>query len=132
MAKTQPSISVMIVNDNQDVCELWKRIINTTEDMHCAGFALDGQEAVEKAREMRPDVIMMDVMMPRMHGYDATRIILEERPETLVIVYSAFTGTRDEAFRAGAVEYLLMPIDPDQLRDTIRRVVLERAQKSDA
>ena len=132
MAKTQPSISVMIVNDNQDVCELWKRIINTTEGMRCVGFALDGEEAVEKARRMRPDVIMMDVMMPRMHGYEATRIILEESPETLVIVYSAFTGTRDEAFRAGAIEYLLMPIDPDQLRDTIRRVVLERAQKSDA
>lgn len=132
MAKTQPSISVMIVNDNQDVCELWKRIINTTEGMRCVGFALDGEEAVEKARQMRPDVIMMDVMMPRMHGYEATRIILEESPETLVIVYSAFTGTRDEAFRAGAIEYLLMPIDPDQLRDTIRRVVLERAQKSDA
>ena len=61
-------------------------------------------------------------MPGRYNGYDATRVIVSEMPQVKVIIYSAYTNTQNEAFEAGASEYLLMPITPDKLLDTIRDV----------
>ncbi|MAU10341.1 MAG: hypothetical protein CL607_11005 [Anaerolineaceae bacterium] len=122
-ADTRDSITVMLVNDNKSICQLWERVINRAEGMHCIGFAINGEAAVELAREEVPQIVLMDVMMPgRYNGYDATRVIVSEMPQVKVIIYSAYTNTQNEAFEAGASEYLLMPITPDKLLDTIRDV----------
>lgn len=117
------SITVMLVNDNKSICQLWERVINRAEGMHCVGFAINGEAAIDLAREEIPQIVLMDVMMPgRYNGYDATRVIVSEMPQVKVIIYSAYTNTQNEAYEAGASEYLLMPITPDKLLDTIRDV----------
>ena len=116
-------ITVMLVNDNKSICQLWERVINRAEGMLCVGFAINGEDAIELARQQVPQIVLMDVMMPgRYNGYDATRVIVSEMPDVRVIIYSAYTNTQNEAYEAGASEYLLMPITPDKLLDTIREV----------
>lgn len=115
-------IRVVVVNDQVVVNDLWQQTLDMTDDMQCVGTARNGVEAVQMADELQPDVIIMDVMMPGMDGHEATRIIRERHPNTQIIVYSAYNGMEQKAYEAGAVEYLLMPIGPDKLRETIRRV----------
>jgi len=119
-------IRVVVVNDQIAVNELWQQLIDMTPDMECVGVARDGLEAVRLADEQRPDIIIMDVLMPAMDGNEATRIIRAHQPETQVIVYSAYNGMEQRAYESGAAEYLLMPISPDKLRTTIRRVYQQR------
>jgi YesN/AraC family two-component response regulator len=118
-------IRVVVVNDQLAVNELWQQMLDMTDDMTCVGMARNGLEAVQVTDEVQPDVIIMDVMMPGMDGNEATRIIRERHPNTQIVVYSAYNGMEQKAYEAGAVEYLLMPISPDKLRDTIRRVYHE-------
>lgn len=115
-------IRVLVVNDQKPVNDLWQQLINLTDDMECVGNGANGEEAVTLARELVPDVIIMDVLMPGMDGNTATRIIKSELPNTQVVVYSAYNGMEQKAYEAGAVEYLLMPISPEKLRQTIRKV----------
>lgn len=115
--------SVLVVNDQEAVCQVWQRIINATKDLHCPVYALDGPSAMTLARSIRPNVILMDMMMPEMYGDEASRHILQEMPDVCIIAYSAYTGTEAAALASGAREYLLMPISPDRLLETIRRVL---------
>lgn len=119
-------IRILVVNDDQPMNKLWQQLINLTDDMTCIGSAINGEDAVEFALSLKPDVVVMDMMMPGIDGGEATRQILEQLPQTLVIVYSAYNGMEDRAYDNGAIEYLLMPIPPEKLRDTIRRVYSDR------
>lgn len=122
MSTTMPLISVLVVNDQIEMCELWQRIIDLTPGMNCPGYALSGEEAIQQTAEIEPDVVLMDVMMPGIGGLEATKRILAAQPNTLIIMYSAYTGTEAQAYEVGATEYLLMPVPPERLTQTIRRV----------
>lgn len=126
---SEQPIRVLLVNDQPEVCRLWQHLLAIKPDMECVGYALDGKQGVAMTRQYQPDVVVMDVMMPDMNGYDATRQILTELPETQVIIYSAYSGKADEAYMVGAVEFLMMPIMPDELIDTIRQVIARRDAK---
>ena len=115
-------IRVLIVNDQDDIARLWQRLVNTTTGMQCVGYAKDGEEAVRLARQLNPHVIMMDIMMPGMDGLEATRAIKDTQPDTLIVAYSAYIGMNEKAFAAGADEFILMPVAPNKLLETIRRV----------
>jgi DNA-binding NarL/FixJ family response regulator len=117
-----PKIRVAVVNDQTAVNELWRQMLDMTDDMECVGTARSGLEAVELTDAAKPDIVVMDVMMPGMDGHEATRIIRERHPNTQVVVYSAYNGMEQGAYEAGAAAYLLMPIGPDKLRETIRQV----------
>jgi len=122
MAESRP-ISVLVVNDNLSVCWLWERVINRAPKLHCVGYALNADQAVEMAIEHKPDIVLMDVVMPGPRdGYDATRLIREQLPQTRVIIHSAHVNTREKAISVGADDYLLMPITPGQLIAAIREV----------
>lgn len=116
------TIRVLIVNDQDDIARLWGRLINATPGMECVGFAGDGAEAVKVTRQLTPHVVLMDIMMPVMSGLEATRLIRDALPDTLIIAYSAFIGMNEQAFEAGVDEFILMPVAPAKLIDTIRRV----------
>lgn len=118
---SQP-INILIVNDQVDVVHLWKRIINLTPHLRCEAHAVDGEEAIELTRTLQPDVVVMDIMMPKIDGLEATRQIRAEFPDMVVIVFSARQGMNELAFEAGAHEFVLLPIYPDQLVSTIQRV----------
>lgn len=123
--KDDKQITVIIVNDEPEFGEVWGRLISRNDDMVCPAYAVNGFEAIELAQEYRPDVMLMDIMMPDMDGLETTRRILAVLPDTLIIGYSAHIGMEVQARDAGAVTFLLMPVTPDALMKTIRRVYQE-------
>ena len=93
-------------------------------DMEIVGEATDGAQAVAKARELRPDVILMDISMPGINGLEATREIKAERPEVKIVILTI--GEEDqnlfEAIKSGAQGYLLKDVEPQHLVEMVRGV----------
>ena len=92
------------------------------DDIELAGQAGDGEEAVRLCVELRPDVVLMDLVMPGMSGVEATRRVLETCPETKVVALTSFTDEDliGETLRAGAIGYLMKNVSADQLADAVR------------
>ncbi len=118
------SIKVLIVDDHAIVRHGLSRSIQQQEDMEVVGQASDGRGAVEQAKKLSPDVVLMDVSMPYLNGIEATREILRESPDTRVIALSMHSAKRyvREMFRAGASGYLLKDCEFDELVQTIRLI----------
>src|SRR6476469_7986864 len=98
-----------------------------------AGFnvvpdARDGIEAVELAREHRPDLILLDLSLPGLDGVEATRQILSERAVPIVALPGHRTGFAERALEAGAVAHVLNPSDDSQLVETLTGVLSDRAE----
>jgi DNA-binding NarL/FixJ family response regulator len=119
------SIRVLIADDHAIVRHGLSRSIQQQEDMEVVGQAGDGHAAVELARELAPNVVLMDVSMPALNGIEATRAILRDSPATRVIALSMHSAKRyvREMFRAGASGYLLKDCEFDELVQTIRLIV---------
>ena len=116
-------IRVIIANDQESVANMWQRLINRQDDMESPIAAYDGIQVVDLAAEHKPDVIIMDVMMPGMDGIEATKMIIEQGNNTQIIVCSARPDIEKTALEAGAVSVLGLPLLPDVLLRTIREVV---------
>jgi DNA-binding NarL/FixJ family response regulator len=118
------SIKVLIVDDHAIVRHGLSRSIQQQEDMEVVGQASDGRVAVELAKKLSPDVVLMDVSMPFLNGIEATREIIRESPDTRVIALSMHSAKRyvREMFRAGASGYLLKDCEFDELVQTIRLI----------
>ncbi|MBI5231234.1 MAG: response regulator transcription factor [Coriobacteriales bacterium] len=101
-------------------------LIGSADDLEVVGEAIDGEEAVTAARENRPDVVLMDIRMPKMDGIEATREIVGDKRTagTKVLVLTTFDLDEYvfEALRAGASGFMLKDVDPDHLLDAIRVV----------
>lgn len=82
------SLRILLVDDHEATKRGLRTLLESRSDWSICGEAADGAEAVAKARELRPDVILMDLSMPRMNGLDATRIIRREVPESKVVIVS--------------------------------------------
>src|SRR5215510_3315324 len=119
-------IRVLLADDQALVRAGFRALLSAEPDIEVAGEAADGVEAVELARRRRPEVVLMDVRMPRMDGLEATRRITSDPalPDTRVIVLTTFE--LDEyvfgALRAGASGFLLKDIDPPDLLRAVRVV----------
>ncbi len=126
-AKTTPqkkTIRILIADDHTIVRKGLKVLLATEKDMEVVGEAEDGQEAVEKAAALKPDVILMDLVMPRMDGIEATRTITARSPCPRILVLTSFAAD-DKVFpavKAGALGYLLKDSSPEQLLEAIRQV----------
>jgi DNA-binding NarL/FixJ family response regulator len=92
------------------------------DDIHVLGTATNGIEAVKLARELHPDVILMDVRMPEMDGVEATRRILADTPEVKILMLTTFDDDEyvHDALNCGAVGYVLKNVPPDNLMNCIR------------
>jgi len=118
-------ISVLLVDDHSLVRRGFRRILEDESDIVVAGEAADGMEAVRMAKELHPQVVVMDCAMPKMNGLEATRKILEDKPQTLVLMLSMHpeeTLVR-QALDAGARGYVLKNAVDLELGAAIRRVV---------
>lgn len=117
-------IKVLIADDHRVVREGLGAILKSKENIEVVGEAQDGQEAVEKARSLVPDVILMDVSMPRMSGVEATRIIKREFPHIGIIALTMYEEQQYifDLVRAGATGYLLKDSDSTQIVQAIRSV----------
>lgn len=110
----QAPIRVLVVDDQRLVCDGIVSLLRVQKELEVVGTAGDGQEAVEQAFALQPDVILMDVRMPVMNGVDATAEILSQQPTCCILMLTTFDDdayVRD-ALRAGARGYLLkdMPV----------------------
>jgi DNA-binding NarL/FixJ family response regulator len=107
MSRTTPPLRVLLVDDDPAFAELITCVLRL-DGVEVLAHARDGVEGVELAAELRPDVVVMDVRMPRMDGLEATRRILQRRPETPILVVSSSTDPEDveRALDAGAAGYL--------------------------
>ena len=103
------SARLLIVEDHDLLRESMRLMLESDPDLLVVGEAKDGQEAIELCRLHRPDLVVMDVRMPRMGGFEATRKIKEERWATRVLIVSAYDniGFVSEAKRVGAEGYVL-------------------------
>ena len=117
-------IRVLIVDDHAIVRKGLTVLLATEPDIKVVGEAQDGLEAVEKAASLKPDVTLMDLVMPRMDGIEATRKITEAHPKIKVLVLTSFAAD-DKVFpavKAGALGYLLKDSSPEELLEAIHRV----------
>jgi DNA-binding NarL/FixJ family response regulator len=115
-------IRVLLADDHGVIRDGLGRLIEALPDVELAGVAADGEQAVDRARALRPDVVLMDLEMPRLDGIQATKRILEERPETAVLVLTSFSDRPRimGALEAGACGYLLKDVSSDEVAEGIR------------
>jgi DNA-binding NarL/FixJ family response regulator len=117
-------IKVMVVDDHKMFREGLLALISGEPDMEVVGEATDGREAIEMARELAPDVVIMDMKMPVMNGIDATRNLVKEMPGMKVLVLSMYSSDHlsDSILEAGASGYVLKGCDFVELAAAIRCV----------
>lgn len=124
------SIRVLLVDDQHIVRQGLATILKYSPGIQVAGEASDGQEAIILARELQPDVVLMDLKMPRMGGIPATRQICQEMPHIHVIILTTYDSDNlvFEGIKAGARGYLLKDTSSETLVDAIRGVVEGESQ----
>lgn len=117
-------IKVLIADDHRVVREGLAAILKTKENIAVVGEAQDGHEALEKVRALVPDVVLMDVSMPRMNGVEATRQIKREFPHIGIIALTMYDEQQYifDLVRAGATGYLLKDTDSAQIVAAIRAI----------
>jgi len=121
--------SVLLADDQALVRGGFKLILEAQEDLDVVGEADDGRAAIEAARTLRPDVVLMDVRMPVLDGISATRYLLEEGTVGHVLVLTTFDEDRIvyDALKAGAAGFLLKTVPPQQLVAAVRTVAAGEA-----
>jgi two-component system, NarL family, response regulator LiaR len=115
-------IRVLIVDDHQMVRQGLRTFLELQEDILVVGEASDGQAAVDMVGQLAPDVVLMDLVMPRLDGIVATRQVKLAAPQVKVIALTSFTED-DKVFpaiQAGASSYLLKDVSPDELVEAVR------------
>ena len=119
------SIRVLLADDQALFREGLETLLSVQKDIQVVGQAANGQEAVDLALELRPDVILMDMQMPVVDGIGATRRVKQSLPDCRVIALTTFDDNETvfNVLRAGAVGYLLKDVGSSQLADSIRRTV---------
>ncbi|HQY93297.1 MAG: response regulator transcription factor [Caldilinea sp.] len=117
-------IRVMIVDDHAIVRKGIRALLTESGDFEIVAEAANGQEAVQRAEEAQPDVILMDLLMPGMDGIEATRQITSSQPKTRLLVLTSFAADNKlfPAIKAGALGYLLKDSSPEELLRAIRQV----------
>lgn len=118
------NIRILVVDDHVIVRRGLVAVLETEPGMEVIGECSNGEEAIQKATELHPDVVVMDLVMPKIDGIEATRAIKMNWPETRILVLTSF-GTADKvlpSLNAGAIGYLLKDSDPNELLHAIRSV----------
>src|SRR3954464_6216410 len=119
-----PKLRIILVDDHAVAREGIKRLIETQPDIELVGEAADGFEALDKVKALAPDVVMMDVSMPRLNGIEATRMLKSVCPATKILALTVHEddGYVREFLKAGASGYLLKRATTEELVRAIQRV----------
>lgn len=113
---TMSGKNILVVDDESAIREMMKVILSNYEVTE----ASNGCEAIERCNEKNPDLILMDVKMPKMDGIEATKAIMNKYPHTKVVAITAYaTDKKKEMLDAGAINVLEKPFKKDQIRGTV-------------
>ena len=114
----------MVVDDHALLTDAVRALLSTCDDIEMVGEAFDGNEAIDKIRELHPDVTIMDVSMPGINGFEATRRIHAEMPDMKVLIFTQhdYSEYRVASEQAGAAGYLSKKAGTADLLDAIRSV----------
>lgn len=111
-------LAVLLVDDSRTVLLQIEKAIEASEDAEVVGTASNGAVAIQKATELKPDLVIMDIVMPGMDGLAALRMLQAKQPEIRVVMLSSVGGMAskaEEAFRLGAMQVLGKPVDAEIL-----------------
>jgi two-component system chemotaxis response regulator CheB len=111
-------LSVLLVDDSRTVLLQMEKTIAESEEAELVGTARNGAEAIKRASELNPDLVIMDIVMPEMDGLAALRMLQAKQPEIRVVMLSSVGGkapAAEEAFRLGALQVLTKPVDEEIL-----------------
>jgi two-component system, NarL family, response regulator LiaR len=117
-------IRVLVVDDHVIVRDGIRALLKTRPDVEVVGEAGSGRDAVAMAADLRPDVVLMDLVMPGMDGIEAIRLIVADRPDSRILVLTSFSAEDKvlPAIKAGAMGYLLKDCDSEELVRSIHQV----------
>jgi len=117
-------IRILIADDHAVLREGIRRLLEQEKDMEVVGEASDGEEAVSMTEELKPDVVLMDIVMPKMTGVEATKLIKQSWPTTCILVLTAYSDIRYilGLLEAGASGYLLKSARSDEIVGAIRAI----------
>ena len=121
------SIRVLICDDNEALRAMLRVVIDLRPSLHVVGEAADGNDAIREATRLQPDVILLDLAMPRRTGMEVLPELRRIAPDARVIILSGFStaSIADGAIDLGAVRYLTKGADPEAINDAIEQVVAE-------
>jgi NarL family two-component system response regulator LiaR len=124
MTVEEHAIRVLIVDDHTIVRKGIKALLAEKSDIQIVGEADNGLDAISLSKQLEPDVILMDLLMPKMDGIDATRQITARQPNVRVLVLTSFVGDEKifPAIKAGAMGYLLKDSEPAELIEAIYKL----------
>jgi DNA-binding NarL/FixJ family response regulator len=119
---TDGKIKVLLADDQTMIRQGFSYVIGLQEDMRLVGEASDGREAVEMSVQCHPDVVLMDIRMPRMSGIEAAQEIMRQRPDTKIVILTTFDDEEYiyQGIRSGAVGYLLKDAEVEDMLDAVR------------
>jgi two-component system, NarL family, nitrate/nitrite response regulator NarL len=119
-----PKIRVLIADDHLLFAEALESILSTDERFEVVALARDGREAFDRGLELRPDIVLMDISMPVLDGFDATRLLREEWPEVRVLMLTGSNARADvdRARQVGAVGYVTKDRIASELIDAMLEV----------
>jgi DNA-binding NarL/FixJ family response regulator len=122
-------IRVLIADDQKVIREGLTMVLGLLRDVEVVGAAADGDEAVVMAADLHPDIVLMDLRMPRCDGVEATRILRERQPGTRVVVLTTYADDRSvlDALRAGARGYLTKDAGGAEIRQALQQVLDDEA-----
>ena len=130
-AMSGKKLTVLIVDDSRTVLAQIESVVAANGAVEVIGTARNGAEAVQQVSQLRPDLVLMDIVMPDVDGIAALRLIQSKNPETRIAMLSsvgAVASKAEEAFRLGAIQVLSKPIDEDVLGALLAQEC-ERAQQ---
>ena len=124
MSNQEPA-TILLIDDHPMLRTGVKQLISMAPDITVVGEASNGEQGIELAESLDPDLILLDLNMPGMNGLDAARAVLEQRPECKVIFVTAYSLFQyaHEAMHLGACDYLLKPVNPDEVEASIRKAM---------
>lgn len=118
-------ITILLADDHHVVRKGLALLLGSEKDFEVAGEATNGKEAIEKAMNLKPDIIVMDLFMPVLDGIQATRKIMEMAPDSKILILTSFSDKEHTvpALEAGASGYLLKESDPEEVIRAIRQIM---------
>ena len=124
-------IKILLVDDNDNTRASIRQLLELDDVVDIVGEAADGNEALEKAGILEPELVLMDINMPKMDGIEATRKFSQQHPHIGVILISINDEIQNfrRAMLAGAKEYLVKPLSPEEISTAVRQVAELSRQK---